>query len=194
MDEIGSALRVGQLLITVMAGIKTADLEARCQADVPVVRVMPNVAALIGCGAAALARGRHATDAQRGLAECIFQAVGETVALPEEALDAVTGLSGSGPGYIYRFVEAMIQGGTDAGLPPEAAAALVGQTLLGAARLLREDAARRSPAQLREAVTSPGGTTAAGLAVLEERGVPEAIRAAIVAATERSRELAGGLK
>lgn len=192
MSEIGAALSAAQLVVSIMAGITTAYLEGRATAPVPVVRVMPNTPALVGCGAAALAPGKQASDEHLALARAIFEAVGVAVELEEEHLDAVTALSGSGPGFIFFLLEAMIQAGMDVGLSPRIAHTLAAQTLLGAARLLHEDGQGRSPAELREAVTSPGGTTAAGLEVLRHEKVAEGIRMAIHAATERSRELGRG--
>jgi pyrroline-5-carboxylate reductase len=192
LSEIGPELRAEQLVISILAGTEIATIEAACEADVPTVRVMPNTPALIGCGAAALAPGSHAGDEHLDLARAVFESVGVCVDLDEEALDAVTGLSGSGPGYIFLFVEALIQAGMDVGLSARVSHRLVVQTLVGSARLLCEDPQRRSAGELREAVTSPGGTTEAGLSVLKKEGVPEAIRMAIHAATKRSRELGQG--
>jgi pyrroline-5-carboxylate reductase len=192
LAEIGGAVTGGQLIISILAGTKTALIESRCSQPVPVVRVMPNTPALVGCGAAALAPGLHAGKEHLALTRAIFDAVGICVELNEDDLDAVTGLSGSGPGYVFLFVEALIQAGIDVGLSPRASHQLVAQTLLGSARLLIEDSAQRTPAELREAVTSPGGTTAAGLEVLRRGDFAGIVRMAIHAATERSRELGRG--
>lgn len=192
LTEIGGEVRDTQMILSIMAGIPTRFIESRIPARVPVVRVMPNTPALVGCGAAALAPGHFATEEHLALARAIFGAVGVCVDVDESMLDAVTGLSGSGPGYIFYVTEALIQAGQDVGLTPRVAHTLVAQTLLGSARLLLEDPQRRTPAELREAVTSPGGTTAAGLEVLRREGVAEAIRMAIHAATNRARELAKG--
>jgi pyrroline-5-carboxylate reductase len=187
--EVGGDVTAEQLVISIMAGIPTRLIETRIPAPVPVIRVMPNTPALVGCGATTLAKGRYANDEHLDLARAIFSAVGVCVDVEEHALDAVTGLSGSGPGYIFFLVEALIQAGRDVGLSPRVAQTLVAHTLLGSARLLLEDPQRRSPGELREAVTSPGGTTAAGLEVLKREHVAEALRMAIHAATTRSREL-----
>jgi pyrroline-5-carboxylate reductase len=187
--EVGGDVTAEQLVISIMAGIPTRLIETRIPAPVPVIRVMPNTPALVGCGATTLAKGRYANDEHLDLARAIFSAVGVCVDVEEHALDAVTGLSGSGPGYIFFLVEALIQAGRDVGLSPRVAQTLVAHTLLGSARLLLEDPQRRSPGELREAVTSPGGTTAAGLEVLKREHVAEALRMAIHAATARSREL-----
>lgn len=192
LSEIGPTLRAGQLVISILAGTRIETIESACVADVPVVRAMPNTPALIGCGAAALAPGRHASEEHLELARAIFGAVGICVDLSEPSLDAATALSGSGPGYVFHFVEALIQAGMDVGLSARASHRLVAQTLLGSARLLLEDPQQRTPAELRDAVTSPGGTTEAGLRILREEGVAEAIRIAVHTATRRAKELGQG--
>jgi pyrroline-5-carboxylate reductase len=176
------------LVLSIAAGVTLGALEAAAPGR-PIVRAMPNTGALVGKGAAAIAAGADATEADLALAERILGAVGVVVRVPEEQLDAVTGLSGSGPAYVFLLAEAMIEAGTFVGLPPEVADALVRQTILGAAVLLTRDG--ESPEALRAAVSSPGGTTVAGVAVLEERGVRAAMVEAVRAATERSRELGG---
>jgi pyrroline-5-carboxylate reductase len=148
---------------------------------------MPNTPALVGAGAAAVAGGSAADDGDLAWAEQILGAVGTVVRVDEGLLDAVTGLSGSGPAYVFLVVEALVEGGVLAGLPRPVASALVTQTLVGSARLL--DESPDGPEVLRAAVTSPGGTTAAGLRELEAHGVRAAFLDAVVAATERSREL-----
>ncbi|MET1003478.1 MAG: pyrroline-5-carboxylate reductase dimerization domain-containing protein, partial [Acidimicrobiia bacterium] len=161
-------------------------LEA-CVPGRPVVRAMPNTPALVGLGASAIAPGASATDDHLDLAERLLGAVGIVVRVREHELDAVTGLSGSGPAYVMLVAEALIEAGLLVGLPRPVAAQLVAQTLLGSATLLaRSD---DGPEALRAAVTSPGGTTAAGLRALEMRAVRAAFVDAVVAATERSREL-----
>jgi pyrroline-5-carboxylate reductase len=148
---------------------------------------MPNTPALVGAGAAAVAGGTHATDDDLAWAEAVLGAVGTVVRVPEAQLDAVTGLSGSGPAYVFLVAEALIDAGVLVGLPRPASRELAVQTLLGAARLLAETG--EGPEALRAQVTSPGGTTAAGLRALESGGVRAALIDAVVAATERSREL-----
>jgi pyrroline-5-carboxylate reductase len=148
---------------------------------------MPNTPALVGAGAAAIAPGRWAGDADLAWAEEILSAVGVVVRLPEHLLDAVTGLSGSGPAYVFLVAEALIEAGVLVGLPRDVSRTLALQTLLGSSRLLVESG--DTPEALRGAVTSPGGTTAAGLRALEDRGVRAAVLAAVTAATERSRQL-----
>jgi pyrroline-5-carboxylate reductase len=151
---------------------------------------MPNTPALIGAGAAAIAGGSAAGDDDLTWAEAILGAVGTVVRVPEASLDAVTGLSGSGPAYVFLVAEALMDAGVLAGLPRPTSEALVRQTLLGAARLLAEGG--DSPDALRAAVTSPGGTTAAGLRELERHGVRSALLEAVAAATARSKELGAG--
>jgi pyrroline-5-carboxylate reductase len=174
-------------VLSIAAGVTIATLEAAAGAGVPVVRAMPNTPALVGAGAAAIAGGSSATDDDLAWAEAILAAVGTVVRVPEASLDAVTGLSGSGPAYVFLVAEALMDAGVLAGLPRPTSEALVRQTLLGAARLLVEGG--DSPEALRAAVTSPGGTTAAGLRELERHGVRSALLEAVAAATARSKEL-----
>ncbi len=185
---VAAAVEVGvERIVSIAAGVSTASIEAAAQVEVPVVRAMPNTPSMVGAGAAAIAGGRHAGEADLAWAESVLGAVGTVVRVPESALDAVTGLSGSGPAYVFLVAEAMIDAGVDAGLPRDTADALVRQTLLGAARLLSEGS--QDPAALRAAVTSPGGTTAAGLRVLEQRATRAALIDAVAAAARRSAEL-----
>lgn len=178
-----------QRIVSIAAGVSTEALEAAAGGEVAVVRAMPNTPALVGAGAAAISGGRHAVEADLVWAETVLGAVGTVVRVPETSMDAVTGLSGSGPAYVFLMAEALIDAGVNAGLPRATADALVRQTLLGAARLLAEGA--DGPEALRAAVTSPGGTTAAGLRVLEERAMRAALIDAVAAAAQRSRELGG---
>ena len=173
-------------ILSVAAGVTTAAIEAAA-ADLRVVRAMPNTPALIGAGAAAISPGAHATDEDLDWAERILGAVGVVVRVPEKSLDAVTGLSGSGPAYVFLVAESLAEAGVLAGLPRDTAETLAFQTLLGAARLVTESG--DAPAALRAAVTSPGGTTAAGLRELERHGVRAAFLDAVQAAAERSRQL-----
>jgi pyrroline-5-carboxylate reductase len=176
-------------LLSVAAGVPTAAIEEAAGTSVRVVRAMPNTPALVGAGAAAIAPGSAAREDDLVWAEGILRSVGTVVRVPERALDAVTGLSGSGPAYLFLVAEALIDGGVLAGLPRDTSEALVRQLLVGAARLL--DESRESPAVLRARVTSPGGTTAAGLHQLERAAVRAAFVDAVTAATARSRELGG---
>jgi pyrroline-5-carboxylate reductase len=174
-------------VLSIAAGVTLATLEAALPDGTAVVRAMPNTPALVGAGASAIAAGAAATDDDMAWAEGVLGAVGEVVRVPEAQLDAVTGLSGSGPAYVFLLAEALIDGGVLAGLPRPTSRALAVQTLLGAARLLAETG--ETPEALRAQVTSPGGTTAAGLRALEAGGVRSAVLDAVVAATERSRQL-----
>jgi len=172
-------------ILSIAAGVSIAAIEAAAP-GVAVVRCMPNTPALVGEGAAAIAGGAHATDDDLAWAEGILGAVGTVVRVPEYQLDAVTGLAGSGPAYVFLVAEALIDAGVLAGLARPVAEALVVQLLTGSAALLAD---RGDPASLRAMVTSPGGTTAAGLRALEDHGVRAAFLDAVIAATERSREL-----
>jgi pyrroline-5-carboxylate reductase len=180
------ALREDALVLSIAAGVTIAALESAVPGR-PVVRAMPNTPALVRRGASAIAPGAHATDLHLELAERLLGAVGIVVRLDEDLLDAVTGLSGSGPAYVFLVAEALVEGGVLVGLPRPVAAQLVAQTLLGSASLLAEG--EEGPEVLRAAVTSPGGTTAAGLHALEVAGVRAAFLDAVEAATRRSREL-----
>jgi pyrroline-5-carboxylate reductase len=151
---------------------------------------MPNTPALLGKGVSVLVRGTNATEADLRAAMRVFRAVGDALVVGDERLlDAVTGLSGSGPAYVYRFAEALIEAGARQGLDPALAGRLAFGTIEGAAAMLVE--ARMTPRELREMVSSPGGTTLAGLAALDRAGFMQAVTAAVGAATERSRELGG---
>jgi len=174
-------------VLSIAAGVKISTLEAALPAGTVVVRCMPNTPALVGAGAAAVAAGTSATPTDIEWARGILSSVGVVVEVDEADIDAVTGLSGSGPAYVFRLAEAMIAAGIEQGLTPEIADALTRQTLLGAARLLSESG--EDPAVLRVNVTSPGGTTAAGLAVFAEAGFAAIVSRVIGAATARSREL-----
>jgi pyrroline-5-carboxylate reductase len=186
LESAASALDPGALVLSIAAGVTIATLEELVPGH-PVVRAMPNTPALVRRGAAAIAAGSRAGDEHLAHAEAILSAVGTVVRVPESLLDAVTGLSGSGPAYVFLMTEALIEAGVHAGLPRPVSATLVIQTLLGSATLLVER--DEGPEALRAAVTSPGGTTAAGLAALEARAVRAAFLEAVAAATARSREL-----
>lgn len=174
-------------VLSIAAGVTIAAIEAALGDDTPVIRAMPNTPSLVGKGAAAIAAGTHAGDVEVAWAESILGAVGSVTAVPEHLLDAVTGLSGSGPAYVFVVLDALIEGGVAAGLPRDVAEALAGQTVLGAASLYLEG--DQSPGELRAGVTSPGGTTAAGLRVLEQRAVRSAFIDAVIAARDRAVEL-----
>lgn len=174
------------LVVSIAAGVTIAELEAAAPGR-PVVRAMPNTPALVGHGVAAIAGGSHASELHLGTAERLLGAVGTVVTVPEKLLDAVTGLSGSGPAYVFLLAEAMIEAGVLNGLPRDVATTLVNGTIRGAGVMLTDGT--ETAEQLRAAVTSPGGTTAAGLRALEDRSVRAAVIDAVTAAAERSREL-----
>jgi pyrroline-5-carboxylate reductase len=180
-------LQAGQLVVSVAAGVRLDDLQAAADPETPIIRVMPNTPCLIGKGASVYARGAATNDNHAALVERIFAALGDVHAVPEPLIDAVTGLSGSGPAYIYLVIEALADGGVLMGLPRGLAASLAAQTVLGAAEMVRQTG--RHPVELREAVASPGGTTIAALEALERSGVRAAFMGAVRAATERAREL-----
>lgn len=187
--EAAAAAGSGRVL-SIAAGVTTAALEAALAPGTAVVRAMPNTPSLVGQGAAAIAPGAAATDDDLAWAESLLGAVGTVVRVREPLLDAVTGLSGSGPAYVFLVAEALVDAGVLAGLPRDISHALAVQTLLGAATLLAEG--DEGPEALRAAVTSPGGTTAAGLRVLEQHGVRAAFLDAVAAATDRARQLGAG--
>jgi pyrroline-5-carboxylate reductase len=174
-------------VLSIAAGITIAALEAELAPGSRVVRSMPNTPAVVGAGAAAIAGGTTATEEDLVWAEAVLGSVGAVVRVKESLLDAVTGLSGSGPAYVYLVAEALIDAGVLAGLPRDVSQRLALQTLLGASTLLVQGG--QSPEALRAAVTSPGGTTAAGLRVLEQHGIRSALIEAVMAATERSQDL-----
>jgi pyrroline-5-carboxylate reductase len=189
LEACAGTLSDDALVLSIAAGVTLADLE-ELVGKRPVVRAMPNSGALVGKGAAAIAAGSEASESDVELAERVLGAVGTVVRVPESQLDAVTGLSGSGPAYVFLLAEALTEAGVLVGLPRDTAAALVTQTLLGAATLLDETG--ETPESLRAAVTSPGGTTAAGLQVLETHGMRAAVLDAVQVATAKSRELGRG--
>lgn len=177
----------GGLVVSVAAGLTTAWLESRLPASYRVIRCMPNTPALVGKGAAAFCRGSAATDADADSARRLLGSVGLAVELPESLMDAVTGLSGSGPAFVYIMIEAMADGGVRAGLPRAEAQKLAAQTVLGAAAMVLDTGLH--PAALKDMVASPGGTTIAGLAELEKRGMRSAFIEAVHAAARRATEL-----
>jgi pyrroline-5-carboxylate reductase len=177
----------GHLVVSVAAGVPTARIEAALPPGIAVVRVMPNTPALVDEGMSVLSAGAHAGDAELDEAEALLAAVGRVRRVPESQQDAVTALSGSGPAYFFFLVEAMVDAGILLGLPRALAADLIVQTALGAAVMMRDSG--EHPVQLREAVTSPGGTTIAAVRELERHGVRAALIAAIEAAHDRSVEL-----
>ena len=175
------------LVVSVAAGISTRIVEGALSENARVVRTMPNTPALVGAGATGIAAGAHATEEDLSLAQTLFESVGVVARVPEAELDAVTGLSGSGPAYVFALIEALRDAGVGEGLSEEVSLELASQTVFGAAKLLLEE--NESPETLRERVTSPGGTTRAGLDALEKSGFSEVIAGAVRAATRRSNEL-----
>jgi len=187
LAEISSLVRPDQLVISIAAGITTAFIEQRLPAEVPVVRVMPNTPALVGEAMSVISAGTFAGERHLALAEELLRSVGKTARVPEAHQDAATALSGSGPAYVYYLVESMVDAGILLGMPRKTALELVIQTVYGAATMLRDSG--EHPVILREAVTSPGGTTIAAIRELENHGVRAAFFAAIEAARDRGREL-----
>jgi pyrroline-5-carboxylate reductase len=187
LEQAAAVIRPDQLVISIAAGVRSSKIEAALPDGIPVIRTMPNTPALIGQGATALCRGTHATDEHMQAARGLFSVVGKTVEVEERLIDAVTGLSGSGPAYVFLMIEALSDGGVKAGLPRDTARLLAAQTVLGAAQLVLEST--EHPARLKDNVTTPGGTTIAGLAVLERAGFRAALIDAVEAAANRSKEL-----
>ena len=188
LAEVGPLLRPGQTLLSVAAAIPTAQIEARIADGVPVVRAMPNAPSTVHEGIAGICGGAHAGDEHLQLAEEALAHLGAVVRVAEPYMDAVTAVSGSGPAYFALLAEAMIEAGILLGLGREVSTQLVVQTMLGTAKLLRDE--KMHPVELREAVTSPGGTTINAIRELEQAGVRAAFLNAIQAAMDRSRELA----
>ncbi|AFY72394.1 pyrroline-5-carboxylate reductase [Synechococcus sp. PCC 7502] len=180
------ALNQASLIISIMAGIGLSQLEAAFIGK-SVIRAMPNTPAQIGVGITAIALGKLVEASQKLVAEKIFRVVGEVIEVPESLLDAVTGLSGSGPAYVSLITEALADGGVAAGLPRAIAMQLAIQTVLGTSQMLKETSIH--PAQLKDQVTSPGGTTIAGIRQLEKSGVRSGIIEAVIAAAQRAKEL-----
>jgi pyrroline-5-carboxylate reductase len=187
LTEIAPALEPRALVVSIAAGVPISVLGRRLPAGTRIIRTMPNTPALVGAGATALARGPYATDADVTVARALFEAVGTAVVVDEGLLDAVTGLSGSGPAFVFMAIEALADGGVKAGLPRGTALTLAAQTVMGAARLVLETG--KHPGELKDQVTSPGGTTIAGVHALESRAFRAALIDAVEAAAHRSREL-----
>jgi len=190
LAEISGAFTKNHLLISIAAGVTLTRLEAALPAGGRVIRVMPNTPALVGAGAAAFALGKHATAADGELAKKLLSAVGLAIPVKESLLDAVTGLSGSGPAYVYQFIEALSDGGVAAGLPRDVATQLAAQTVLGGAKMVLETG--QHPGTLKDQVTSPGGTTIEGLHELEKGKLRATVISAVRAATDKSRKLGQG--
>lgn len=190
LAEVGPAVGPRHLLVSIAAGLTLARLEEALPAGTRVVRVMPNTPAVVGCSATAFALGGRCTPGDATWVHSLFSAVGVAMAVKEPLLDAVTGLSGSGPAYGYLMIEALSDGAVAAGLPRDAATRLAAQTLLGAARMVLETGLH--PGALKDQVTSPGGTTIEGLHELEKAGVRAGLMNAVRAASEKSRRLGQG--
>jgi pyrroline-5-carboxylate reductase len=188
--DIGASLSADQTVLSVAAAIPTAYIEARIADGVPVVRAMPNAPSVVHEGMAGIAAGSHAGDEQLALAENVLTHLGRVVRVNENAMDAITALSGSGPAYFALLAEAMIEAGILLGVSREISTTLVVQTMFGTAKQLRDQGMH--PVELRESVTSPGGTTIAAIRELEQAGVRAAFLNAIQAAMTRARELAAG--
>lgn len=188
LSQLSPVIEPGTLVVSIAAGITTRFIESRLPAGIAVVRAMPNTPALLGEGVTAIAAGEHAGDPDMTSADEILSCVGRVVHLAEKHLDAVTGVSGTGPAYVFFLAESLVEAAVGVGLPRDVATELSIQTILGAARMLSETG--RHPIVLREEVTSPNGTTVAAMRVLEREGVRSAFLDAVRAATERSHQLA----
>ena len=187
LGDLREEITPAQLVVSVLAGASTARVEACFAQSVPVVRAMPNTPSLVGAGAAAICAGQYASDADLARARALFEAVGLCVTIPESQMDGVVGVSGSGPAYVFAFIEALADGGVRAGLPRATAQQLAAQTVLGAAQMVLQTGDH--PGVLKDRVASPGGTTIAALHELERGGFRGVVMDAVVAAAERSREL-----
>ncbi|MGB7188964.1 MAG: pyrroline-5-carboxylate reductase [Acidobacteriaceae bacterium] len=190
LEEIQPALTPRKLLISFAASVKTSAIEQAAGIDIPVIRAMPNTPSMLGAGIAALCRGKFVTEAQLELAARIFEAVGRTVIVDEKHMDAVTGLSASGPAYIYIILESLAEAGVKVGLPRDIATLLAAQTAFGAAKMVLETGYH--PALLKDAVTTPAGCTIDGILELEEGGLRVTLIKAVMRATQRAKELAAG--
>lgn len=187
LDEIKTGLREDQLLISIAAGVTIDSMQLRIGKNNPIVRAMPNIASTVDEGATAVSFGRFCTEEHQRIAISIFEAVGEVVVVDEHQLDAVTGLSGSGPAYIYMVIEALIDGGVKMGLPRDVSTKLAIQTVLGSAKLVKES--NLHPAILRDQVTTPGGTAINAVHELESHGLRSMLINAVATATLKSKEL-----
>ena len=187
LEILKNEIRSSQLIVSIAAGITTSYIREKLSLEIPVVRVMPNAPALIGEGISAISPSRGINMENIKIVKEILGAAGEIIEVPEELQDAVTGLSGSGPAYVYTFLEGLVEGGIKAGLSREVASKLAIQTTLGAAKMAKESGI--SLDELRRAVVSPGGTTSEGLRVLEKGGFKSCLAQAVIRGTERAREL-----
>jgi pyrroline-5-carboxylate reductase len=190
MEQIKSALNARKIVVSVAAGVKTRSIEDAAGCEVAVIRAMPNTPAMIGAGMTALCAGRFVSEAQMELAQRLFDAVGRTVVVEEKHMDAVTGLSGSGPAFLYIIIDALAEAGVNVGLPRDVATLLAAQTTLGSARMVLETG--QHPTVLKEQVTTPAGCTVEGILAMEEGGVRGTLIKAVKRAAERSKALANG--
>jgi pyrroline-5-carboxylate reductase len=185
--SITNVTRPNQLIVSIAAGIPIAQLESGFSSGTRIIRVMPNTPCLVGEGACGLSAGSHATDEDVQVVVALLESVGVVEQIPEKLMDALTGLSGSGPAYAFQMIEALSDGGVKMGLPRVTSTRLAAQTLLGAAKMILETG--EHPGTLKDAVTSPGGTTIAGIHAMEAAGVRAALMNAVQASAERSAEL-----
>jgi pyrroline-5-carboxylate reductase len=190
LEEVSSVLRPSQLLVSIVAGLTTGAIEGRLPPEVPVARAMPNTPSRLGCGMTAVCGGRAALPEHLELSRSLFSRLGRALVLDEKHFDAVTGLSASGPAFIYIVIEALAEGGVKVGLPRQVATELAAQTCLGAAHMVLETG--QHPAQLKDEVTTPAGCTIDGILKLEEGGLRVTLIKAIVEAAGRARQLVDG--
>jgi pyrroline-5-carboxylate reductase len=190
VQQIRPALSTDKLLISFAASVKIGAIEQAAGIDIPVIRSMPNTPSMLGAGISALCRGRFVTEAQMAFASRIFETVGRTVVVDEKHMDAVTGLSASGPAFIYIILESLAEAGVKVGLPRDIATLLAAQTTFGAAKMVLETGYH--PALLKDAVTTPAGCTIDGILELEEGGLRVTLIKAVMRATQRAKELAAG--
>ena len=187
IDEIGSELAESQMVVSIAAGVTSAQIDERLPGQIPVVRAMPNTPSLIGAGMTAVCGGQWAADTHLETARQIFAVMGRSLILDEKYFDAVTGLSASGPAFVYIIIEALAEGGVKVGLPRDVATKLAAQACLGASKMVLETEAH--PALLKDAVTTPAGCTMDGILTLEEGGLRVTLIKAVVEATRRAGEL-----
>jgi pyrroline-5-carboxylate reductase len=187
LDEIRDALNARKLLISIAASVPTAYFESRLGSNLPVIRAMPNTPSMVGEGITAICKGKYATAEHLEIARKLFDSVGKTVVVDEKHMDAITGLSGSGPAFLYIILEALAEGGVKMGLSRELATLLAAQTMLGAAKVVLETG--HHPAMLKDAVTTPAGCTIDGILELEEGKLRVTLIKAVVKASQRAKEL-----
>jgi pyrroline-5-carboxylate reductase len=187
LDEVHDELNANTLVISIAASVTTDYIEKRAGANVPVIRAMPNTPSMVGEGITAICRGKHATQKHVDIAQTLFGAVGRTVVVDEKHMDAITGLSGSGPAFLYIILEALAEGGVKMGLSRELATLLAAQTMAGAAKVVLETG--HHPAMLKDTVTTPAGCTIDGILELEEGKLRVTLIKAVVKASQRAKEL-----